>query len=401
MTGVSGGPARRAVTSVRVRAIDGERVLDKPDKLVTEEPMEIRVHGPGQEPRPLAITMRTPGNDFELAVGFCLTEGVLDRSDDLDTVAYCLAGEGEQEYNVVTVTLRRPVALDGPERRFVANASCGLCGKTTLDEVEQHCAAGRGRAGSRRRSILASLPDRLRAAQAVFDATGGLHAVRTVHRPKASSIALREDVGRHNALDKLIGHAALEQRLPLADEVLMVSGRVSFEIVQKAAVAGIPIVCAVSAPSSLAVDAANRFGQTLVGFVRGDRANVYTHFERDRRRQVASACGLEGIGEDQVAQANEARSLGRIQAVRHGRDEAQPLQGDRPHVLGESRQPSLRVADHAQGCVRRLRARSRRLPRLDAVGRAPLHHSPQPAPGQHDGRARPRGPRRRRCAAVS
>ncbi len=136
---MSGGSARRAVTSVRVRAIDGERVLEKPDKLVTEEPMEIRVHGPGQEPRPLAITMRTPGNDFELAVGFCLTEGILDRADDLETVAYCLAGEGEQEYNVVTVTLRRRVVLEGPERRFVANASCGLCGKTTLDEVEQHC----------------------------------------------------------------------------------------------------------------------------------------------------------------------------------------------------------------------------------------------------------------------
>jgi FdhD protein len=278
VTGVSGGPARRAVTSIRVRVIDGERVLDKPDKLVTEEPMEIRVHGPGQEPRPLAITMRTPGNDFELAVGFCLTEGVLDRSDNLDTVEYCLAGEGEQEYNVVTVTLRRPVVLDSPERRFVANASCGLCGKTTLDEVEQHCqpVADGPVVG---RSILASMPDRLRAAQAVFEATGGLHA-SGLFTPQGELIALREDVGRHNALDKLIGHAALEQRLPLADEVLMVSGRVSFEIVQKAALAGIPIVCAVSAPSSLAVEAANRFGQTLVGFVRGDRANVYTHFER-------------------------------------------------------------------------------------------------------------------------
>jgi FdhD protein len=273
-----GGSARRAVTSVRVRAIDGERVLDKPDKLVTEEPMEIRVHGPGQEPQPLAITMRTPGNDFELAVGFCLTKGILDRSDDLETVAYCLAGEGEQEYNVVTVTLRRRVVLDGPERRFVADASCGLCGTTTLDEVEQHCEpVAQGPVVAR--SAVASLPGRLRATQAGFEATGGLHAAG-LFTPDGDLIALREDVSHHNALDKLIGHAALEHRLPLSDAVLVLSVRVSFEIVQKAAFAGIPIVCAVSAPSSLAVEAANRFGQTLVGCVRDDRANVYSHFER-------------------------------------------------------------------------------------------------------------------------
>ncbi len=275
---VSNGPARRAVTSVRVRALDGERVLDRPDKLVTEEPMEIRVHGPGQEPRPLAVTMRTPGNDFELAVGFCLTEGILDGADDLDTVAYCLAGEGEQEFNVVTVTLQRPVVLEAPERRFVANASCGLCGKTTLDELQHHCApVADGPIVAR--SVVASLPDRLLAAQTVFEATGGLHA-SGLFTPAGDLIALREDVGRHNALDKLIGHATLERRLPLCEELLMVSGRVSFEIVQKAAVAGIPIVCAVSAPSSLAVDAAKRFGQTLLGFVRGERANVYSHAER-------------------------------------------------------------------------------------------------------------------------
>jgi FdhD protein len=266
------------VTPVRVRVIDGDGVLDKPDKLVTEEPMEIRVHGPGQEPRPLAITMRTPGNDFELAVGFCLTEGILEGATDLNTVAYCLAGVGEQEYNVVTVSLRRRVVLDAPERRFVANASCGLCGKTTLDDVEQHCepVAGGPTIG---KSVVTSLPDRLRAAQSVFDATGGLHA-SGLFNPDGDLVAVREDVGRHNALDKLIGHAALERRLPLADSILMVSGRVSFEIVQKAAIAGIPIVCAVSAPSSLAVQAADRFGQTLVGFVRGERANVYTRSER-------------------------------------------------------------------------------------------------------------------------
>jgi FdhD protein len=266
------------VTSVRVRALDGARVLDRPDKLVTEEPMEIRVHGPGQEPRPLAVTMRTPGHDFELAVGFCFTEGLLDGADDLDTVAYCLAGEGRQEYNVVTVTLRRPVALDRPERRFVTTASCGLCGKTTLDEVEQRVAAvGAGPVVAR--SLLVSLPARLRAAQAVFDATGGLHACG-LFSADGELISIREDVGRHNALDKLVGHAVFERRVPVSTEVLMVSGRASFEIVQKAAMAGIPILCAVSAPSSLAVEAAERFGQTLVGFLRDDRANLYTHPER-------------------------------------------------------------------------------------------------------------------------
>jgi FdhD protein len=278
VTRVNDGAVRRATTRVRVRAIDGDEIKDQPDTLVTEEPMEIRVHGPGQEPRPLAVTMRTPGHDFELAVGFCRTEGVLEESDDLDTVAYCLAGTGEQEFNVVTVRLRRPVHLDAPVRQFVANASCGLCGKTALDEVEQQCepvADGPVVA----RSVVASLPEALRRSQRVFDATGGLHA-SALFTSGGELIALREDVGRHNALDKLVGHAVLERRLPLSDEVLMVSGRVSFEIVQKAAVAGIPVICAVSAPSSLAVDAANRFEQTLVGFVRNDRANVYTHPER-------------------------------------------------------------------------------------------------------------------------
>ena len=275
---MSSGPARRAVTSVRVCAVDGDTVRDRPDKIVTEEPMEIRLHGPGQEPEALAVTMRTPGNDFELAVGFCLTEGLLASPDDLDTVAYCLAGEGEQEYNVVTVKVRRPVDRAGHQRVFVANSSCGLCGKTTLDEVEQQCdPVGPGPVVAR--SVIGALPDRLRAAQTVFDATGGLHAAARF-TADGELVALREDVGRHNALDKLVGHALLERQVPLGDDVLMVSGRVSFEIVQKAAMAGIPVVCAVSAPSSLAVDAARRFGQTLVGFVRGDSANVYTHPER-------------------------------------------------------------------------------------------------------------------------
>ena len=271
---MSAGPVRRPVTSLRVRALDGADVRDRPDKVVTEEPMEIRVHGPGQEPRALAVTMRTPGHDFELAVGFCRTEDVLADADALDTVAYCLAGTGEQEYNVVTVKLRHRYVDDRGERAFVANASCGLCGKTTLDDIEQHCAPV-GEGPTVARSVIASLPERLRRAQRVFETTGGLHAAATF-TPDGELLVLREDIGRHNALDKVVGEAVLAHALPLRDTVLLVSGRVSFEIVQKAAIAGIPIVCAVSAPSSLAVDAAARFGQTLVGFLRDDRANVYT-----------------------------------------------------------------------------------------------------------------------------
>jgi FdhD protein len=275
---VSTGPGRRAVTPVRVRAFRGDRVVDRPDKLVTEEPLEIRVHGPGQEPKPLAVTMRTPGHDFELAVGFCLTEGVLDSPAELERVEYCLAGEGVQEYNVVTVRSRRRVDLVGRDRATIANASCGLCGKTTLDQVEQHCApVGHGPVVPV--SLLVALPARLRAAQSVFDHTGGLHAAAEFDTD-GTLVAVREDVGRHNAVDALVGHAALDGRLPLASSIVMVSGRVSFEIVQKTAIAGVPILCAVSAPSSLAVDAANRFGQTLVGFLRDDRANVYTRPER-------------------------------------------------------------------------------------------------------------------------
>lgn len=240
--------------------------------------MEIRVQGPREEPQALAVTMRTPGNDFDLAVGFCFTEGVIGAADELESVAYCLTGHGVQEYNVVTLTLRHPVDLDGRERNFVANASCGLCGKATLDQVEQQCAPV-GPGPPVRLATLTAMPGRLREAQAVFASTGGLHAAARF-TTSGELVGAREDVGRHNALDKLVGHALLERELPLADEVLLVSGRISFEIVQKAAMAGIPIVCAVSAPSSLAVEAANRFGQTLVGFLRGDAANVYTHAER-------------------------------------------------------------------------------------------------------------------------
>ena len=240
--------------------------------------MEIRAQGPGQLAAPVTVTMRTPGNDFELAVGFCISERVVAHPHDVASVAYCLSGDAPQEYNVVTVTTRTLIDLEAHRRAFVSNASCGLCGKTTLDQIEAACdpIVAPIRVA---RSVLVALPDRLRAEQAVFDATGGVHAA-ALFSATGELQCLREDIGSHNALDKVIGWAALARRVPLSDAVLLVSGRVSFEIVQKAAMAGIPVIGAVSAPSSLAVQTAARLGITVAGFLRGDHFNLYSHPER-------------------------------------------------------------------------------------------------------------------------
>lgn len=270
--------ARRAVTPVRVRAIEDGRLVERPDRLVTEEPMEIRLQDRRELAEPVAVTMRTPGHDFELAVGFCRTEGLLLDADDLAEVRYCVDPDIDQEYNVVTVTSRRPVDLGDQRRVIAASSSCGICGKTTLDEVAVGCppvAAGPVVA----RSTLLHLPEVLRDSQTIFDTTGGLHAAG-LFSPDGELEVLREDVGRHNAVDKLVGHGVMTGTLPFSSSVLMVSGRLSFEIVQKAAVAGITVIGAVSAPSSLAVATAERFQQTLVGFLRDGRGNIYTHPER-------------------------------------------------------------------------------------------------------------------------
>jgi FdhD protein len=275
---VSDAPVRMPSTAVRVVSYDGANARERPDALVTEEPLEIRVHGPRQEPEPLVVTMRTPGNDFELAAGFCLTEGLVTNADAIDTIAYCLGGEGEQLYNVVTVRLRAALSDDARPRRFLANSSCGICGKAALEEVEVRCAPV-GAGPTVAAPTISQLPEQLAQQQRVFGQTGGLHAAARF-APDGTFLAVREDVGRHNALDKLIGHALLEGTLPLEGDILLVSGRLSFELVQKAAVAGIAVLCAVSAPSSLAIAAAERFGQTVVAFVRDGRFNVYTHPER-------------------------------------------------------------------------------------------------------------------------
>src|ERR1700690_52125 len=216
--------------------------------------MEIRAAGPGQDQVAVAITMRTPGSKAELAVGFLRTEGRI-GDDDVDSVEFGDPAELSQPDDTVIVHLKRPFdASVVPERHFVATASCGICGKASLDEVAVRCDPIPAGPLVERDTILA-LPGRLREGQAVFERTGGLHA-SGLFDPQGQLIALREDVGRHNALDKLVGWAVLAGLMPLNDRILMVSGRVSLEIVQKAAVAGIPIVCAVSAPSDLAVEAA-------------------------------------------------------------------------------------------------------------------------------------------------
>ncbi|HYN47649.1 MAG TPA: formate dehydrogenase accessory sulfurtransferase FdhD [Candidatus Nanopelagicales bacterium] len=266
-----------------VRAGTAERAGSterRPDRLAGEEPMAIRVAGPGQVPVDVAVTMRTPGCDAELAVGFLVSEGLLAPADlvGLTVEAGDPADVATPENELVVRIGRAFAAAAVPDRAFVVSASCGICGKASLDDVAVRCAPLPP--GPRvDAALIAALPDHLRTGQAVFAQTGGLHAAGLFDAAGAL-LAVREDVGRHNALDKLIGAAALAGDLPLHGRLLAVSGRVSFEIVQKAAVAGIPIVAAVSAPTDLAVEAAERLGMTLIGFVRGGGFNVYCGEER-------------------------------------------------------------------------------------------------------------------------
>lgn len=260
---------RRRVLQVR----DGE-LSHRPDALAAEEPMEIRVNG-----RPLTVTMRTPGDDFDLAVGFLVSEGVVHRTSDVSSARYCAGAtdDGSNTYNVVDVVLDPGVpAPDASlERNFYTTSSCGLCGKASLEAVRTSSAWSVAEDPLRiSTELLVSLPGRLREAQRVFDSTGGLHAAG-LFSATGELLCLREDVGRHNAVDKVIGHAVRTGALPLRGTVLMVSGRASFELVQKAVMAGIPMLAAVSAPSSLAAELAEDSGLTLVGFLRGSSMNVY------------------------------------------------------------------------------------------------------------------------------
>jgi FdhD protein len=273
-------PDDRASTARDVLVVRGGTAEWRPDRLAGEEPMAIRVAGPCQAPVDVAVTMRTLGHDAELAIGFLVSEGLLAQVD-LDGVTVEMGDPADvaTPENELVVRIGRPFdAATVPARTFVASASCGICGKSSLDDVVIRCAplpAGPFVSAT----VVAALPDRMRAGQELFEQTGGLHA-GGLFDTAGTLLAVREDVGRHNALDKLIGAAALVGELPLHDRILAVSGRVSFEIVQKAVVAGIPIVAAVSAPTDLAVSAAERLGLTLVGFVRGGGFNVYAGAER-------------------------------------------------------------------------------------------------------------------------
>ncbi|MDQ3878501.1 MAG: formate dehydrogenase accessory sulfurtransferase FdhD [Actinomycetota bacterium] len=268
----------RSNTTVRVTKVRGDESVHRSDVVAAEEPMEIRVGGWHQEPIPVAVTMRTPGNDFELACGFLFTEGLIGPGD-VAQVSYCDSLDGDQEYNVVTVRTAGPVdATVISHRNFYSTSSCGICGKASLEEIEVHCAPI-GDGPLVRRDTIVSLPERLRSRQRVFDRTGGLHAAG-LFSAEGEPRAIREDIGRHNAVDKIVGRSLLAAELPLGRSILLVSGRAGFEIVQKAAVAGIPVLCAVSAPSSLAVEAADRLGMTLIGFLRDESFNIYAHPER-------------------------------------------------------------------------------------------------------------------------
>ncbi|MGW6819521.1 formate dehydrogenase accessory sulfurtransferase FdhD [Streptomyces sp. NPDC055005] len=264
----------------RVVRVRGGVAGARPDTLVAEEPLEIRLNG-----KPLAITMRTPGDDFALAVGFLVSEGVLAHTSDVQAVTYCegATADGSNTYNVVNVQLAAgvPVPDITLERNVYTTSSCGLCGKASLDAVRTASRFPGIDADPVRVSaeLLSLLPDRLRAAQKVFDRTGGLHAAG-LFSAEGELLDLREDVGRHNAVDKIVGRALQAGRLPLSGSVLLVSGRASFELAQKAVMAGVPVLAAVSAPSSLAVDLAVETGLTLVGFLRGPDMNIYAGEQR-------------------------------------------------------------------------------------------------------------------------
>jgi FdhD protein len=276
----------RVTTRRRVVTIADGVSSTRSDILAAEEPLEIRLHG-----HALAVTMRTPGDDFDLAAGFLVSEGVVSKSEHVQTIRYCAGAtdEGLNTYNVLDVVTAEDVAVPdfSLERSFYTTSSCGLCGKASLDAV-------------RTKSVWtvdedefvldpdvgALLPARLRDAQRLFDRTGGLHAAG-LFTAEGELLCVREDVGRHNAVDKLVGWAVREDRLPLRNTVLLVSGRASFELVQKAVMAGIPALAAVSAPSSLAVELAEESGLTLVGFLRGSSMNVYAGAHRIAQRKPA------------------------------------------------------------------------------------------------------------------
>lgn len=260
-----------ATVSSRVHTIaDGAPERDRADWVAVEAPLEIRLG-----PKPATVLMRTPGDDEELVRGFLFSEGIISSADDIVGMRRPPDLPAAQQGNVITVQLASPRRGAGIDRNFYSSSGCGVCGKKTIASLEVKGAVSDSRLRVER-GVLATLPDRLRAAQPTFAKTGGVHA-SGLFTPDGELVAVREDVGRHNALDKLIGWALAAGKVPLADYLLLVSGRVSYELVQKAVVASLPLIAAVGAPSSLAVELAERFNLTLVGFLRPDTMNVYAN----------------------------------------------------------------------------------------------------------------------------
>ena len=268
-------------TKAQVWVVENSLVRSRPDQIATEEPLEIRL----STKQTVAVTMRTPGADFDLTAGFLYSEGVVSHREDIRQMSYCVAEDvdAEQRYNIVNVALREGLLpdLQPLERHFFTTSACGVCGKASIEALQIRGCPVIPTGMEVTAETIYSLPDKLRSAQGIFTATGGLHAA-ALFDAQGQLLKLREDVGRHNALDKLVGSAMLADELPLNNHIVMVSGRSSFEILQKCLTAGVPIVCAVSAPSSLAVELAREFGITLIGFLRGQRFNVYSGFERIR-----------------------------------------------------------------------------------------------------------------------
>lgn len=267
--------AQATITQIRNGHITRK---NKRDVVATEEPLEIRLIA-GHETRQLAVTMRTPGNDFELATGFLYSEGIIQSRDDISHISYCVDQDlsEEQQYNVVNVRLRQSELpqIDHLERHFFTTSACGVCGKTSIDALENRGLSPIQSTSTISIDTIIQLTNKLRDRQSLFESTGGLHAVGLFDK-HGNLMILREDVGRHNAMDKVVGWAVQQNHLPLSESIVLVSGRASFELVQKALAAQIPIFCAVSAPSSLAVDLAHRFDMTLIGFLREDNFNIYT-----------------------------------------------------------------------------------------------------------------------------
>ena len=266
---------RSSTTRVNVMKHTAGQERRRSDVVATEEPMEIRVETGGHT-YPISVTMRTPGHDFELAAGFLCTEGVIRSRKAIERISYCTAGREPQHQNIVTVHLRRKVPFDPLRlsRHVYTTSSCGICGKASLEQIRATCPPPLTGKPQLPEGYFLTLPEVMQRQQTVFARTGGLHAA-ALFDTSGNLVVLREDVGRHNAMDKLVGTLLLTDRLPAPESVVLVSGRASFELVQKALMAGIPILAAVSAPSSLAIDLAREFGMTLVGFLRDGRFNIY------------------------------------------------------------------------------------------------------------------------------